>query len=223
MLKPGQGYSLRTGNSPYKSFVVHTTNGAANSRSEAELAFLVNSPNVSAHYLIGKDGTIYQVLDPVHYVAWHAGEVSRDAYANLNSIGVEVHFTPKEVNWSGYMYAGLTRLARIHKGLELVTHRFIARPAGRKIDPSGFTDAQFSKWSKSLEQPYKIAKLQVNCNVRSLPEFGNNIIAVYPKGSTVVIEAIGTEGAVYNNNNLWYNCNWLGYIHASLLDIQEDV
>jgi hypothetical protein len=222
-MSPGQGYSLRKSNDPYKSFVVHTTNGAPNSRSLAELSFLVKSPNVSAHYLVGKDGTIYQILAPENYVAWHAGEVSKDAYSNFSSIGVEVHFTPKEISWNGFMYAGLTRLARVYSNLEMVTHRFIARPAGRKIDPSGFTDAQFKQWSSNLNKEYRLAKLTVNCNVRSRAEFGNNIIGVYPKGSVVVVDKNPTEGASYNNNNLWYNANWAGYIHASLIELGETV
>lgn len=223
MLQPGQGYSLRQGNSPYKTFVVHTTNGAQGSKSEAELNFLVKSVNVSAHFLIGKDGTIYQILDPARYVAWHAGEVSKDIYNNYNSIGVEVHYTPKELYWTGEMLAGLTRLARVYKDLERVTHRFIARPVGRKIDPSGMTDAQFHNWSKLLNEPYSLASLKLNANIRSVPKFGNNIVTVYPEKTTVVVSRDPVEGDLYNNSNLWYYCNWLGYVHSSLVELRGDL
>jgi N-acetylmuramoyl-L-alanine amidase len=223
VLPPGQGYSLRKGNDPYQSFVVHTTNGAPFTKSQAELNFLVNSPNVSAHYLIGKNGTIYQILDPNSFVAWHAGEVSKPAYSNYSAIGVEVHFSPKEIEWNGYLYMGLTRLARVYSNLEFVTHRSIARPAGRKIDPSGFSNEQFDRWSKSLNKDYCLAKLTVNCNIRSNPGFGNNIIGVYPKNSIVVVEKTPTEGDSYNNSNLWYNCNWFGYVHSSLVETGEAV
>jgi N-acetyl-anhydromuramyl-L-alanine amidase AmpD len=222
-LKPGQGYSLRSGSEPYKSFVVHTTNGAAGTASSAELNFLVNSQNVSAHYLIGKDGVIYQILDPKYFVAWHAGEVSNSKYSNFYSIGVEVHFTPKEALWRGEMWAGLTRLARVYPELEFVTHRFIARPRGRKIDPSGVTDPQFTNWQTSFRNPHKLATLTVNTNLRAEPNFGNNIIQVLPKGLTVVVSAEPVTGAVYNNNQMWYYCNWLGYVHASLIEIRGDV
>lgn len=133
---PGTGYSLRNQKSPYKSFVVHTTNGKQNSSSAAELEFLVRSPNVSAHFFVSKVGEVFQILDPENYTAWHAGEVSKESYSNSFSIGVEVHFTPQELYWNGYMWAGLTSLVRAYPGLELVTHRQIARPLGRKVDPS---------------------------------------------------------------------------------------
>jgi len=223
VLKPGQGYSLRTSKNPYKSFIVHTTNGGANTKSESELAFLVNSPNVSAHYLIGKNGAIYQILDPSGYVAWHAGEVNKDAYSNVNSIGVEVHFTPKEIYWNGFMWAGLTSLARKYPHIEFATHRQIAKPAGRKIDPSGVTDIQFVNWSRSINESYKLAKLRVNTNLRNFPRFGNNIIQVLPEKLTVVLSSEKTEGDVYNGSNLWYYCNWIGYVHESLVDLVGDL
>jgi hypothetical protein len=202
---------------------VHTTNGAAGTTSSAELNFLVNSHAVSAHYLVGKDGVIYQILDPNHFVAWHAGEVFKSEHSNLYSIGVEVHFTPKEALWRGELWAGLTRLARVYPNLEFVTHRFIARPRGRKIDPSGVTDAQFNSWRTSFKSSYKLATLVVNTNLRLNPVFGNNIIQVLPKGQTVVVSAEPVVGSVYNNNQMWYYCNWLGYVHSSLIEIRGDV
>lgn len=178
---------------------------------------------MSAHFLIGKDGTIYQILDPLKYVAWHAGEVSKEMYNNYNSIGVEVHYTPRELYWSGEMLAGLTRLARVYSTLERVTHRFIARPVGRKIDPSGINDTQFLNWSSQLDEPYRIAKLRLNTNVRNFPRFGNNILTVYPEKTTVVVSRDPVVGDLHNNSNLWYYCNWLGYVHSSLVELGGDV
>lgn len=156
-------------------------------------------------------------------MAWHAGEVSSQRYSNFYSIGVEVHFTPKEGHWRGEMWAGLTRLARLYPDLEYVTHRFIARPRGRKIDPSGVTDVQFENWRKMFNKPYKFATLRVNTNLRSVPVFGDNIVQVLPKDLTVVVDPNPVEGSVYNNVSLWYYCNWLGYVHASLIDLRGDV
>jgi N-acetylmuramoyl-L-alanine amidase len=183
----------------------------------------VKSPNVSAHFFISKIGNIYQVLDPGKYTAWHAGEVSKEAYSNTYAIGVEVHFTPKELYWSGYMWAGLTSLVRAYPGLELVTHRQIARPLGRKIDPSGVTDLQFVNWSKSVNEPHKLARLMANTNLRSVPRFGNNIVQVLPQKLTVVLSNEKVEGDMYNGSNLWYYCNWTGYVHDSLVDIIGEV
>jgi len=216
---PGTGYNLRNQVNPYRTLVIHTTNGKPNSNSSAELEFLVKSPNVSAHYFISKVGKVYQILDPAKYTAWHAGEVSKDDYSNTFAIGVEVHFTPKELYWNGFMWAGLTTLAREYSNLELVTHRQIAKPVGRKIDPSGVTDIQFVNWSKSFKDPQNIAKLRVNTNLRSVPRFGNNIIQVLPEKLTVVVSSEKLEGDLYNGSNLWYYCNWAGYVHESLVDL----
>jgi N-acetyl-anhydromuramyl-L-alanine amidase AmpD len=223
VLKPNQGYHLRPSNVPYKSFIVHTTNGAPNSKTENELRFLVTSPAVSAHYLVGKKGEIYQILDPEKYIAWHAGAVATAEQSNTASIGVEVHFTPAEIDWTAEMWVGLTRLARMYNHLNILTHREIAVPKGRKIDPSGVTDAQFVSWKTSLHKSYKIAKTLNNLNVRKTPLFENNIIRTYPMNRSVVVDSTPVEGAVYNNSNLWYYCNWLGYVHSSLLELGGDV
>lgn len=121
------------------------------------------------------------------------------------------------------MWAGLTRLSRMYANLEFVTHRAIARPVGRKIDPSGVTDAQFTNWRTSINDPHRLATLKVNTNLRSVPFFGNNIIQVLPQGTTVVVSAQPVPGSVYNNNQMWYYCNWLGYVHASLIELGEPV
>lgn len=198
--------------------MVHTTNGAAGSSGKAELNYIVRSPNISAHYFIDKSGVIYQVLDPEKYVAWHAGEVSSERYSNFYSIGVEVHFSPKELYWTGEMWAALTKLAQCYGGLERVMHRQIARPVGRKIDPSGVIDRQFIEWSNQIGESPILGRLRVNTNLRSSPQFGLNIVGVLPANLCVALSQKPVAGDVYNNSNLWYYCNWLGFVHASLID-----
>lgn len=221
VLPPGQGYSLRKTSEPYRSFVVHTTNGRANTSFAAEANFLVNSKNVSAHYLISKDGVVQQLLDPTQYVAWHAGEVSKDSYTNLYAIGVEVHFTPAEMYWTGKMWAALTALYKNYLSLELVTHRQIAVPRGRKVDPSGVTDLQFQSWRRDLNKAHQFATLRVNSNVRGFPKIANNIICVYPRNWQVIVSQEPVIGDVYNGSDQWYYCNWLGYVHSSLVELGE--
>lgn len=221
VLPPGQGYSLRKSIEPYRSFVVHTTNGRPNTSFSAEAKFLVNSKNVSAHYLISKDGTILQLLDPEKFVAWHAGEVAKENYSNFYAIGVEVHFTPSEMYWTGKMWAALTALCKQYPSLEIVTHRQIAIPRGRKVDPSGITDLQFQAWRKDLPKVHRFATLRVNSNVRGFPAITNNVIAVYPKGLEVVVHESPVVGDSYAGSDQWYYCNWLGYVHSSLLELGE--
>jgi N-acetyl-anhydromuramyl-L-alanine amidase AmpD len=221
VLPPGQGYSLRKTSEPYRSFVVHTTNGKANTKFTAEANFLVNSKNVSAHYLISKEGVIEQILDPNQFVAWHTGEVSKDNYTNLYAIGVEVHFTPAELYWTGKMWAALTALYKQNASLELVTHRQIAVPRGRKIDPSGVTDLQFLSWRRDLNKAHRLATLRVNSNVRGFPRIANNVVCVYPRNWQVVVGADSVSGDAYNGSDQWYYCNWLGYVHSSLVELGE--
>lgn len=178
----------------------------------------MHSPNISAHYFIDKSGVIHQVLDPEKYVAWHAGEVSRDAYSNYYSIGVEVHFSPKELYWTGEMWIALTKLAQCYGGLARVMHRQIARPIGRKIDPSGVTDGQFANWSNQINETPIVGRLRVNSNIRSSPKFDLNIVGVLPANLSVALSPKPVVGDLYNSSNLWYYCNWLGFVHASLID-----
>lgn len=59
---------------------------------EAALAWLTNpTSNVSAHYLIYEDGTIYRMVEEEHR-AWHAGMSFWQGQSNLNdsSIGIEL-------------------------------------------------------------------------------------------------------------------------------------
>jgi N-acetyl-anhydromuramyl-L-alanine amidase AmpD len=224
LLPPGQGYSVRKTAEPYRSLVVHTTNGKAGTKFENEVKFLATSKNVSAHYIISKAGVIQQILDPANYAAWHAGEVVKEQYSNLYAIGVEVHFTAAELYWTGKMWGALTNLCRINSTLELVTHRQIAVPKGRKIDPSGVSDLQFTSWRLDYKKPHQYGVLKVNTNVRQSPHINaTNITAVYPKNLEVVINAAPIEGDSYNGSSLWYYCNWLGYIHASLVSVGGEV
>src|SRR5215831_15829040 len=63
----GRGYGSREGVIP-SSIVIHTTNGNKGSSFSAEANFLRDSPDVSAHFLVGKAGEIAQILHP----AWEA-------------------------------------------------------------------------------------------------------------------------------------------------------
>lgn len=204
--------------------MVHTTNGKAGTKFENEVKFLANSKNVSAHYIISKAGIIQQILDPAEYVAWHAGEVAKEQYSNLYAIGVEVHFSPAEIYWTGKMWGALTALSRVYANLDIVTHRLIAVPRGRKIDPSGVTDLQFTSWRRDYQKSHRYANLVANANVRQFPQItSTNIIQVYPKNLEVVVNSIPVEGDIYNNSNLWYYCNWFGYVHSSLLSLGGEV
>jgi len=161
ILAPGQGYDLRQNNPQAFSIIIHSTNGNKGSRYENEVAFLLNSRDVSAHFLIAKDGRITQFFDQIaKYRAWHSGTVIAPQYNNNNSIGVECHFTPGESVDLPDMQAALDTLVKqLQKQFtitDIETHRAIATPKGRKIDPSHISDTDFYIWKRRIMAGLKI-------------------------------------------------------------------
>jgi N-acetylmuramoyl-L-alanine amidase len=101
---------------------------------------------VSAHFTIGKDGSIVQHVS-TFLRAWHAG-VSKDTTGreNLNdfSIGIEMvnlndgkdPYPPEQVEAVRYL---ILVLKRRFPTIETITsHAIVAQPPGRKSDPKGF-------------------------------------------------------------------------------------
>lgn len=113
---------------------------------------------VSAHYVVGRDGRIVQMVKEEH-VAWHAGRSAmfpnekppRESNVNEFSIGIELvgtadsGFTDRQL---ASLYELLARLVQKYRipASRVVGHAHIA--PGRKIDPDGY-DHQFP-WAKAL-------------------------------------------------------------------------
>jgi hypothetical protein len=152
----GQGYSMRPGGRPI-SIVIHTTNSPhRNTRFDSEAEYLRDSRTVGAHFLVGKQGQIAQLLHP-DLAAWHAG-ASLSGFGNAHSIGIETHVSQGET-WTPVQRDALTWLVRrlmvlYRIGPEMVeTHRKIAQPSGRKSDPEAWPDASFYAWRAQLVAP----------------------------------------------------------------------
>jgi hypothetical protein len=203
-LKPiGSGYDNRTRGIIPISIDVHTTNGHVGSTYLGELNYILGSDNIAAHYLIGKEGQITQILHPV-YRAWHAGAVNDSRFNNNNSIGIECHYTPGEGAWTTIMHQALTYLVQklMHDySIRLIeTHRQIATPKGRKIDPSGFGDAEFYLWRSRLLMPstepkllrYKVIAPVVN--IRTAPRLDpTNIVGTLVKDDIFESAAVKSD------------------------------
>lgn len=149
--------------------IVHTTNGNPGSSFSGEAQYLRNSNDVSAHYLVGKQGQIAMILPP-HLMAFHAGE-ARPGWQNETTIGIEVHHAIGEA-WTDAQRQALTwlvlRLLEQHAipARRVETHRAVALPPGRKIDPSDWSDQDFYNWRNSLRPgSYAIAGIdrQFDC------------------------------------------------------------
>ena len=114
----------------------HTTNDTA----AQALATLTNPERmVSAHYLVGRDGVIYQLVDE-RMRAWHAGTSRWGADADINSasIGIELDndgfepYPPLQVD------ALLALLADIRARHGIPRENFLGHgdvAPGRKVDP----------------------------------------------------------------------------------------
>lgn len=154
MHPPRYGYQARGGAVPL-SVIIHTTNNRnKNTAFTKEAEFIRDSPDISAHFLIGKDGRIVQFLDPVRWQAWHAGN-ALPLYLNARSIGIEHHVSLGET-WTGAQHDACTWLVRslmasygIPPAL-VDTHRSVALPKGRKRDPEGWQDTAFYAWRSQL-------------------------------------------------------------------------
>jgi N-acetylmuramoyl-L-alanine amidase len=121
------------------STVVPTTEGTVR-------IFLDPKREVSAHFVVGKDGQIIQMV-PIEKRAWHAGESVLEGRPRVNefSVGIEMvnlndgndPYTDAQMN----AVAGIVRFLRSRYDIpdsRIVSHEQIALPAGRKSDPAGF-------------------------------------------------------------------------------------
>jgi len=111
------------------------------------LWFADTKSQVSAHFTIGKDGTIVQHVSLFNR-AWHAGK-SQDKFGregvNDFSIGIEMvnvgdgkdPWTKEQVNAVHNLLAYLKDYA-FPEIKQITSHEFIALPLGRKNDPLGF-------------------------------------------------------------------------------------
>jgi N-acetylmuramoyl-L-alanine amidase len=108
--------------------------------------FLTPERRVSAHFIVGRDGRVVQMV-PVEKRAWHAGLSVLDNVPSVNnfSVGIEMvnlndgsdPYTPEQME----AVAGIIRLIRSRYDVpdsRIVSHAQVALPPGRKSDPVGF-------------------------------------------------------------------------------------
>lgn len=167
---PGHGYGRNIGTedkpvwvapraATMSSEVVHTTNNKnKDTKVWNEATYLRDSPDVSCHDFIAKNGDVYVIL-PETMVAWHAG-VALPAFTNAHSFGTELHVSLGEVPTAAQIASLAYRIQqrRTVYGTtkeHIDTHRAVALPGPniRKHDPEGWADADFYKWRDGLFLP----------------------------------------------------------------------
>lgn len=135
--RPSPNFGPRKGGAGVELVVLHYT---AMQSAQAALERLCDpGPEVSAHYLIAKDGTLYQMVDEAER-AWHAGAGSWLGREDVNSrsIGIEIDndgrspFSAAAMDTLEYLIADI--LARHGLGPQAVIGHEDMAP-GRKMDP----------------------------------------------------------------------------------------
>jgi N-acetylmuramoyl-L-alanine amidase len=102
-------------------------------------------PPVAYHYIIGRQGDVYQLVDPGSR-AWHAGvsawKGKTDGEDSVNGFSIGLCFGNRQDGvepFTGAQYDAGAMLVRQLQSmcgpLEIATHAACALPPGRKVDP----------------------------------------------------------------------------------------
>ena len=118
--------------------IIHHT--AQNSCEQTLKTFTTSSAQVSAHYVICKDGTIHHMLND-YLRAWHAGtgKWGNSTDINSNSIGIEIDNNGFEAFTEAQINSLLRLLTILKKEYNIPPANFIGHAdiaPGRKVDPN---------------------------------------------------------------------------------------
>ncbi|WP_207429544.1 N-acetylmuramoyl-L-alanine amidase [Pedobacter sp. SYSU D00535] len=131
--------------------VIHHT---AQSACEQTLkTFMLTKTQVSAHYVICKDGTIHHMLND-YFRAWHAGVGKWGNLTDVNSasIGIELDNNGSEVFPESQIQSLVRLLGKLKKDYNIPQANFIGHSdiaPSRKVDPNAFFP-----WKKLSEQGF---------------------------------------------------------------------
>jgi N-acetylmuramoyl-L-alanine amidase len=131
--------------------IIHHT--AQNSCEQTLKTFTLNRTQVSAHYVICKDGTIYHMLND-YLRAWHAGvgKWGNDNDINSSSIGIELDNNGFEPFSEAQINSLLVLLQTLKKTYHIPSANFIGHAdiaPKRKNDPN-----RYFPWKRLAEQGY---------------------------------------------------------------------
>lgn len=136
------------------SVIIHHT--AQNSCEQTLKTFTLQKTQVSAHYVICKDGTLYHMLND-YLRAWHAGAGKWGGQSDINSssIGIEIDNDGTAVFTEAQINCLLGLLANLKKTYSIPTANFIGHAditPTRKVDPNvnfpwkRLADVGFGHW-----------------------------------------------------------------------------
>ncbi|MEQ1774222.1 MAG: N-acetylmuramoyl-L-alanine amidase, partial [Burkholderiales bacterium] len=145
--------------------VIHHT---SDDTAEESLHTLTNPKfEVSSHYLIGRDGKLYYLVDELAR-AWHAGEAYWGGLSDLNSasIGIELDNNGFEPFAEPMIETLLQLLADLKARYKIPTANFLGHGdiiPGRKVDPSRhfpwkrLAERGFGLWCEAPAVPFAAA------------------------------------------------------------------
>jgi len=174
-------YSLRKINKTVNYIVIHYT-GMINFKSAYKKLSCFNS-DVSCHYLISREGIIYNILCP-KLKAWHAGESEWQNMQNLNdfSIGIELENRGHEhgyTNFTEKQYFTLNKLLNFLCFNHFIDYKNIIFHSDiaphRKRDPG---EKFFFKKIKIDQKNFKISKIFNSKNQRFIFSL-NKLLELY--------------------------------------------
>lgn len=118
--------------------IIHHT--AQNSTAQTLRTFTLPRTQVSAHYVIGKDGKVYHMLND-YLRAWHAGAAKWGNSSDINSssIGIELDNNGFEPFTEPQISSLITVLATVKTNHNIPTANIIGHSdiaPGRKVDPN---------------------------------------------------------------------------------------
>jgi N-acetylmuramoyl-L-alanine amidase len=150
--------------------VIHHT--AQNSCDETLKTFTLTRTQVSAHYVICRNGTIHHMLND-YLRAWHGGVSKWGSASDLNSssIGIEIDNNGMEPFSASQIGSLLELLGRLKKAYSIPTANFIGHSdiaPVRKVDPSKYFPWQqlagngYGLWydTTTVQPPADFNKLQ---------------------------------------------------------------
>ena len=155
IVSPSPHFFKTSPNRKVKFIVLHAT---ASSTTESAVRWMKDpSSKVSAHYVIGKDGSVVQMVD-LDNIAWHAGKSEWKGEKNVNGCSVAIELVNKDDGTEQYSDAQVSACLTITNALctyygidgdGVIRHKDIA--PNRKHDP-GYLDFNTFKASLSFYQ-----------------------------------------------------------------------
>lgn len=219
-----------------EAIVIHIIDGSLRG---ADLHFNDPASLVSAHYAVGKDGSIHQFVEESD-TAFHAGVVVNPTWQllkprvnpNFYTIGIEHEGRPDDA-WGPAQYessAELVAEVAARWSIPLTPDRVIQHRQIRasKSCPGSQADlGDLLNRARAAQAPaeglppgFQVpARLEITtlleCNLRAAPNSGARVLRVIPARSAVAVRAFVDWGERVRGNAYWYvdaqgGCFWAG-------------